>query len=146
MDSFAKGAILGLTLGSEKADLIKAMLDGITFEMRLNLDCLAEAGVEIHSLRAIGGGAKSAVWLRLKANIFNRPVSSLWVSEAACLGAALLAGVAVGEYSSLEEGVARTIRVKDTYEPDPQEARQYEERYALYREIYPTLKDLMHRI
>ena len=146
MDSFAKGAILGLTLSTEKADLIKGMLDGITYEMRLNLDSLQEAGVEIGSLRAIGGGAKSAVWLRLKANIYNRPVSSLSVSEAACLGAALLAGAAVGEYASLEEAVGRTIRVEETYEPDPEEAAQYEERYRLYREIYPTFRDFLHRI
>jgi xylulokinase len=146
MDPYAKGAVLGLTLSTEKADLIKGMLEGITYEMRLNLDCLEEAGVTIRSLRAIGGGAKSALWLRLKANIFRRPVCSLSVSEAACLGAALLAGVAVGEYGSLAEAVGRTLRVKDTYEPDPAEADQYEERYQLYREIYPTLKDLMHRI
>ena len=146
MDAHAKGAILGLTLTTDKADLIKGMLDGITYEMRLNLDCLEESGVKIRSLRAIGGGAKSAVWLRLKANIFNRPVSSLSVSEAACLGAALLAGVAVGEYGSLEEAVGRAIRVQETYEPDRAEAAAYEERYQLYREIYPAFRDFLHRI
>lgn len=145
-DSHSKGALVGLSLATSKADIIKAMLEGITYEMRLNLDSLGQAGLPVSSIRAIGGGAKSSTWMQLKANIFNRPVSSLSVSEAACLGAALLAGSGTGQYASLAEAVAQTIKVTETVEPEPAEAAQYEERYQLYRDLYPTLKDYLHRL
>lgn len=145
-DARARGAILGLTLGTGVDQILKALLDGITYEMRLNLDRLGEAGVAVHELRAIGGGARSRTWLQLKANIFNRPVSTLNVSEAACLGAAMLAGVAVGEYPSLAEATAALVRVTETFEPQAAEAARYEEMYALYRELYPTVRDLIHRL
>ena len=146
LDPYSKGVILGLTLATTKGDIIKALLEGVTFEMRLNLEHLARAGVAVERLRAIGGGAKSPTWLQLKADIFNRPVSSLSVSEAACLGAALLAGAGVGEYSSPAEAADRTIRVVRTYEPDPQTAARYDERYDVYRRLYPTLRELVHAL
>lgn len=145
-DPAAKGAILGLTLGTGSDQILKALLDGITYEMRLNLDRLQEAGVAVQELRAIGGGARSRTWLQLKADIFNRPVASLNVSEAACLGAAMLAGLAAGEYRSLAEAGDALVRVTDTHDPRPAEAARYEEMYALYREVYPTLRGLMHRL
>jgi len=145
-DPYAKGAMLGLTLATTKGDIIKALLDGVTFEMRLNLEYLEKAGVVVERLRAIGGGAKSPTWLQLKADIFNRPVSALSVSEAACLGAALLAGTAVGEYSSLDEAVSTTIRVTKTYEPDLAMAARYAERYQIYSQLYPTLRDVLHSV
>jgi xylulokinase len=145
-DPYAKGAILGLTLGTTKGDIIKALLDGVTFEMRLNLDYLQRAGVTVERLCAIGGGAKSPTWLQLKADIFKRPVAALSVSEAACLGAALLAGTAIGEYSSLGQAVARTVHTTRTYEPDPDMAARYDQRYEIYQRLYPALRDVMHRL
>ena len=146
LDPYSKGAMLGLTLATTKGDIIKALLEGVTFEMRLNLEHLARAGVVVESLRAIGGGAKSPTWLQLKADIFDRPVSALSVSEAACLGAALLAGSAVGEYSSLQEAASQTVRVTRIYEPDPDMAARYDERYAVYQRLYPTLRELIHNL
>jgi xylulokinase len=146
LDPYAKGALLGLTLATGKGDIIKGLLEGVTFEMRLNLEHLGRAGVAVERLRAIGGGAQSPTWLQLKADIFDRPVSALSVSEAACLGAALLAGTAVGEYSSLNEAVGRTVHVTRTYEPDPEMAARYDERYDIYQRLYPALRDIVHRL
>jgi xylulokinase len=145
-DARAKGAIVGLTLGTGTDQILKALLDGITYEMRLNLDRLTEAGVPVQALRAIGGGAKSRTWMQLKANIFGRPVSALNVSEAACLGAAMLAGVAAGEFRSVDEATAALVRVTETFDPQPAEAARYDEMFGLYRELYPALRDLVHRI
>jgi xylulokinase len=145
-DARAKGAIVGLTLGTGTDQILKALLDGITYEMRLNLDRLTDAGVPVQALRAIGGGAKSRTWMQLKANIFGRPVSALNVSEAACLGAAMLAGVAAGEFRSLDEATAALVRVTETFDPQPAEAARYDEMFGLYRELYPALRDLVHRI
>jgi xylulokinase len=145
-DPASKGAILGLTLATGTDQILKGILDGITYEMRLNLDRLAAAGVEVREIRAIGGGAKSRTWMQLKANIFNRPVSALNVSEAACLGAAILAGVAVGEYRSAAEAAGALVKVVETYEPQPAEAARYAEQFARYQRVYPALRDLLHEL
>jgi xylulokinase len=145
-DAESKGAILGLTLSTGTDQIVKAILDGITYEMRLNLDRLAEAGVAVDGIRAIGGGAKSRTWMQLKANIFNRPVAALDVSEAACLGAAILAGVAAGEYPSAAEAADALVRVVETYEPQPGEVGRYAEQYGRYQRVYPALRELLHEL
>ena len=145
-DPISKGAIVGLGLDTTRADLIKAVLDGITFEMKLNLALLHEAGVRIDVIRAIGGGARSEFWLRLKADMFQRPVVKLDVTEAPCLGAAMCAGVAVGEYASFEDAVAAAIHEGARYEPRADRAAAYDERFALYRELYPALAPISHRM
>jgi xylulokinase len=145
-DPASKGAVVGLTLATGADQILKGILDGITYEMRLNLDRLAEAGVEVREIRAIGGGAKSRTWMQLKADIFNRPVSALNVSEAACLGAAILAGEAVGEYPSADAAAAAVVKVVETYEPRPAEVARYAEQYARYQRLYPALRDLLHEL
>jgi xylulokinase len=143
-DPLSRGAILGLSLSTTNAHLIKAMLDGVTFEMRLNLEWLEDAGIGINELRAIGGGAKSWIWLQLKANIFDMPVSSLNVSEAACLGAAILAGAGAGVYPSAQEAANRIVKVVHTFEPERAEADRYAEQFGKYKRIYPMVRDFMH--
>merc|ERR1712093_183952 len=105
LDLNAKGAILGLTLQTTKADIVKAILEGISFEIKHNLNLLESAGVEINEIRAIGGGAKSSSWLQLKADIFGKPVVALDVSEGVSMGAAILAGTAIGIYKDTREAV-----------------------------------------
>lgn len=135
-------AIVGLHLGTTRGEIVRALLEGLSFEIKLNIELLAEAAIKLEELRAVGGGAKSERWLQLKADIFNRRVVSLETSEAACLGVALLAGVAAGAYESLEEAVAATVRPLKTYEPNPQRARYYEEQFARYRDLYPLTRRL----
>ena len=139
-DMNSRGAIVGLTLATRRGDMVKAILESLAFEMRGNLDYWTTAGIDVKELRAAGGGAKSPRWLQIRADIMGRPIATLKVREAACLGAAILAGTAAGVYSSLDEGIARAVRLGDTYEPAPDQVRAYEERYAVYRELYPSLK------
>jgi len=146
MDSRSAGAILGLSLNTSKPDLIKAILEGISFEMKHNLALLEKIGIFVNELRAIGGGAKSRKWLQLKADLYNKRVASLKVSEAVSLGTAMLAGVAAGEYSSIEEAVKTTVKIKEIFYPQEKRARMYEEKFQIYKDIYPALRDLNHRI
>lgn len=146
MDTQSKGVIAGLTLNTKRGDLIRALLEGVNYEMRLNLELLKEAGITVREIRAIGGGAKSRFWLQLKANMFGVPVVSLQVSEAACFGAALLAGRAVGKWQSVAEAAENLVQVRETFEPDPKEANLYDERWTLYRDLYLTLRDWLHRL
>jgi len=145
-DTASKGAILGLTFATTKADLAKAILEGLTFELRLNLDLLKEGGVRIDELRAIGGGARSELWLQLKADITGVPVVAPRITEAASWGATLLAGLGAGHFASAAEAAEETVHLDRWFEPDAARAARYEERSALYREVYPTLKGIHHRM
>ena len=144
MDPISQGAILGLSVATSKAELTRAVLDCTNYEMRLNLETLAGLGIEIHELRAIGGGARSARWLQLRADVFGKPVVALQVSEAASLGAAILAGSATGVFASIEDGVQAGVRAGQRFEPDPQQHARYEERYRRYCGIYPLLQSFNH--
>lgn len=140
MDPDPVGAIVGLTLSTSRAELLRAVLEGITYEMKLNLSLLERAGVAVRELRAIGGGAKSDFWLQLKADMFGRPVVRMSVTEAAGLGMAISAGVGAGIYPSVREAVAELIRPGRIFEPNPRNARFYDERLPQYARLYPRLK------
>jgi xylulokinase len=142
LDPRSRGAILGLTLETGRSDISRAVIDSTNYELKLNVDAFEEIGIRIEELRAVGGGAKSDAWLQMKADVMMKPVVSLAVSEAACLGAAILAGVAAGAYRSVDEGVAVAVRAKKVFEPRAPEHEKYREKYELYRKIYPTLSHL----
>ena len=141
-DTHAKGVLLGLTLRTTRADIVKAILEGVTFEMKLNAELLEQAGVPIQSMRITGGGAKSRTWIQLKADIMGKPIASLYASEGTSVGTAILAGLAIGEYSSVEEAVAQCVKVKEVFEPNPEMHALYEERFEIYKEIYPALRQI----
>jgi len=98
--------------------------------------------VKIEALRAVGGGARSPIGLQMKADVTGLPVHTLRIREAACLGAALLAGVAAGAYPSAAEA-ADIVGLGATYEPRPAMKARYDERYGLYRRLYDANRPLM---
>jgi xylulokinase len=146
MDANSKGAILGLDLSTSKGQIIKAILDSVSYEVKLSVDAMEAAGIAVRELRAFGGGAKSPLWLQTKADIFGKPVLAMDVTEAPCLGVAILAGVATGVFSSVEEGVAQMVRVERTYEPDMALHERYMERARVFAQVYPTLAELNHQL
>ncbi|MDP2898316.1 MAG: FGGY-family carbohydrate kinase [bacterium] len=142
LDPNPTSAIIGLDLATKREEVIKAILEGITMEIKLNLRLMKEAGMDVKELRAIGGGAKSEKWLQLKADIFDREVLALDVSEAASLGMAMLAGVAVGEFKNVREAVSLLVKEKKRFFPNKTKAAKYEEKFEKYRKLYPLLKQL----
>ena len=146
LDTASKGAILGLTFATDRATLAKAVLEGLTFELRSNLDLLRAAGVPIAELHAVGGGARSPLWLDLKANICDTSLRVPQVTEAACLGAALLAGVGAGMYRDCAASVDACVQWRTQVTPTPEVVAAYAPRYALYRQLYPRLADLLHQL
>ena len=141
-DVGATGGVFGLTFTTTRHEVAKALLEGLCFELRINLENLQRCGASIQQLRAVGGGAKSETWLQLKADILNCPISTLRCREAACLGAALLAGLGAGFYSSLDEAVAQTVATDREYAPRAEASNHYHERFAEYARLYPALKTL----
>ena len=146
LDLESKGAIVGLTLSTTKGELIKGILEGISYEIKQNLAMLQDAGVVINEVRAIGGGAKSEKWLQLKADMFGKKVIALDISEGVCLGTAILSGTAIGKYDSIESAVEQLVTPRDVYYPRDEYAQRYDEKLKAYAQIYPALRALNYQL
>ncbi len=142
MDINAVGAIIGMDMKVDKYVLYRAIMEGTTYEMKLNMMRLAEAKVKINRLIACGGGSRSTVWLQLRADIFNLPIDVLEVNEAGTLGSAIMAGSACGLFNSIEDGINRFVRIRKTYNPNPKTHQQYLEQYNKYELMYENIKNI----
>jgi xylulokinase len=120
-------------------------MEAIAFIVRRNVDVLAGLGIAVDEVRALGGGARSRVWNQVKADVLGLPVVTTENEEAASLGAAILAGVAVGVFPSLDAAIERMVAVKDRYQPDPGTRAAYDAGYATYRELYDALVGVFER-
>ena len=140
-DTEVSGALLGLRLTTTRAEILRALLEEVTFEMRLNLEILSRSGSEVSDLIATGGGARSRAWIQLKADVLHKPITTAEVTEAGCLGVAMLAAAAcTGE--TPERIVAQWVRLGAVVEPNPENAAYYDERFGKYLQLYPAVKAL----
>ncbi len=144
LDVHSRGAILGMTFATTQAQIAKAILEGLTYELRMNLELLRDAGIQLDELHAVGGGARSNVWLQMKADICQIRLRVPQITEAACLGAALLAAVGAGIHPDLTSCVNQALHFARTIEPQRAEVGRYDRRYELYGKLYPALEPL-HR-
>jgi len=145
LDTTSRGAFLGMTFATTQADIAKAILEGLTFELQVNLDLLRESGIEVKELHAVGGGARSDIWLGLKADICRIPLRVPRVTEAACLGAAVLASVGAGNYDNINSAVQDAVGINRTIMSSSGNVEKYRRRYELYLELYPKLIPLLRR-
>ena len=141
-DSNAKGAIIGLTLGTTDKDIHLSILEGTSYEMRLNLETVKEFGIEITNAVATGGGANSKPWLQIKSNITNLTLSTLRSSEGGLCGVALLQAVAMGTAKDFEDAKKVFVRYTDTFTPDTIAQEKYNKVYKKYKNLYKTIKEL----
>jgi xylulokinase len=131
----ARGFICNLSLNHSASDLYRAVLESISFCFRENIELLKDTGFHPEVVRSIGGGAKSDLWLQMKADVTGLPVERPLVTEAATLGAAMLAAVGLGEFSSLTEASQTLYRSDRTFDPSPEQCGLYQNAYAQYREL-----------
>lgn len=129
------GAVVGLTLGTSRGEILKGILEGNIFSLKISVDALDAVDVAIDEFRTTGGGAKSDAGLQLCADIMGRPCVRPEVTEAGALGSAILAAVGSGIYSSADEAISRTIRLGPRYEPDMKMHERYREPFEEYREL-----------
>jgi xylulokinase len=115
-------------------------LEGVAMEMRLNVEILDRAGLAIREFRAIGGGAKNSALTQLKADVLDRPITTLAVTEAGCLGVAMLA-CAADSGTRLDELVAAWVKPQQIVQPDAARAAAYRERFAVYQRVYPWMRE-----
>jgi xylulokinase len=146
LDSNSRGIIMGLDLETDKSRLSRAVLESNAYDLRYNLEKIESIGINVKKIIAIGGGASSSVWLQIKSNVLNKKMYTLINSEAASLGAALLAGIATGQYRGFKEAVVTAVKQQDEFVPDKKILKSYEQRYKIYKEIYSANKSILHEI
>lgn len=142
MNPEALGAIVGLSVRHTDVDVYRALMEGIVYEMRVNLEALNEAGIHLDRLFAAGGGAKSAVWLQMKADILRLPIVSLGTAQCGTLGSIMLSGVACGAYTDLAQAADALVKPGRTYLPDENRHEAYREVYGRYRKLYAALQNV----
>jgi xylulokinase len=142
-DPAARGVLFGLTLHHERRHLVRSLLEAVAFALADLLDAERELGAEPQELRSVGGGAISKVWSQIKADVTGLPVlTRSGADHAGALGAAVLAGVGSGFYSSIEDGADALVHFSETFEPDAATFEAYADARRVYRELYPRLHDL----
>ena len=141
LDADARGVFFGLSAIHRKRDLLRAVMEGVTFSLRDCLGVLREMDVEVGSMAACGGGGSSAFWRQMLADVFACPVTTIDSKEGPALSVALLAGVGTGLYNSVPEACDAVIGFAETCAPAEANTAQYLKYYEVYRNLYPALKD-----
>jgi len=140
LDADCRGVFFGLAAIHTKEDMLRAVMEGVSFALRDSLEILKGLGVTFSDMLVCGGGGKSPFWRQMIASVYNCPVSVTASSEGAALGAGILAGVCGGVYPSVAEACDRIISTKRDCTPDATDAERYNQFYEVYRSLYPMLK------
>jgi xylulokinase len=138
----AKGAVWGLTIGTTAVDLYRALMEGATYQMLMTVETLAYNGIDVGKLRATGGGASSALWLQMKADILGREIESLTSYEAGTAGGMMLAAVAIGRYKNLEDAANRLVKPGRVFRPNLKRRDRYMEYYEKYKKLYRAISEI----
>jgi xylulokinase len=146
LNAQARGGWIGLTAKHTRADLIRSVIEGVSYSQKDGLDVVEQLGIAVSSVRASGGGARSLFWRQILADVFGKRVARLETQEGSAYGAALLAMVGTGEYASVPEACAATIREADSVEPRAAESALYARAHEVYRALYPALQPLYGRM
>lgn len=137
----ARGGLAGLTLATSGADVVQAFMESIAYDTVNTLSLMVDEGIEVERIRITGGGARSSWWTQLKADVANMPIEVVAHPEPGTLGAALLAGLAIGVYDDLEDVSENLSGTSTVHMPDPGRAALHEERLETYRRLMALLLD-----
>ena len=139
-DSNARGVFAGLHTGHQRGHLVRAVMEGVVFALRDSLELMRRLGVDASEAVAVGGGARSAFWRQMQADVLGVPVVTMEPSGGAPYGAAMLASVGTGRFASVKEACRAWLRPLDCIEPNVKTADAYGEAYERHRRLYPRLK------
>ena len=146
-DSRARGAFVGLSLIHEQRHLVRAVLEGVAFNVRYVLETIERIGnIKVESIHISGGGAKSDTWNQIKADITGKELHRPFELETCALGAAMLAGIGTGIYKSYKDAATRAVRFEKSYLPNPDSHAAYQTAFEVFCDLYPRLKDVFHRM
>lgn len=143
MDTGSKGVMVGLTAATSVCEMYRACMEGVVYEMMLNMEYLKDSGVHFTSYRATGGGARSKAWMQMKADALGMPITALKTVDAGTVGSAMLTGIAVGCFTDLEDAAAHMVEKREVYEPREEMHEKYQQIYQRYRKLYEAVRPLM---
>ena len=143
MDTGSRGAILGLTTNTGVPELYRGCMEGVAYEILLNARALKDSGVRFTRLHATGGGARSALWTQMKADVLDLPVVALRTADAGTVGSAMLTGVAVGAFRDLADAAEHMVERTQTYHPRPEMHERYMEIFERYARVYHAVRPLV---
>jgi xylulokinase len=144
LDPAARGMLVGLTASHTRGHVIRAILEGVAFSLRDTFTIFQEMEVPVMTIRLGGGGARSALWRQIQADTYRQPVETVEAEEGAAYGAAILAGVGVKTWSSVDGACESVVRVAENITPDSEHSLVLERAYAMYQRIYPAMKSIMN--
>lgn len=142
MDTGSKGALIGMTTSTTPAEIYRACMEGVCYEMYLNYSNVCKAGAHPVKLHATGGGARSAVWMQMKADVLGIPIVALKTVDAGTVGSAMLTGIALGLFRDLDDARNAMVEETVTYEPRADYHEKYMEAYKRYARLYNAVRDL----
>jgi xylulokinase len=139
----AKGVFFGFTLRHKRPHFARSIMEAIACIIKRNIDVLENMRIKVTEIRALGGGARSKIWNQIVADLTKRPVIiTLHEEDAASLGAAILAGKAVGLFRNLEDAVGDMVAIRERLEPNPKNSKVYDKLYTKYIKLYESLIEL----
>ncbi len=141
-DPEARGMFFGMSMDTTRADMTQAVLEGVAFAMRDSFEVARSLGIQISRAKICGGGAKSALWRRIMANVLDIQIDVMKSEEGPAMGGAMLAAVADGVYPDVRSAAEAIVEVVDTVCPEPEVTAKYEERYRMFKRLYPAVKEL----
>ena len=143
LDPHARAALIGITAQHTRADVIRAILEGVAFSLRDTFTIFSELNIPVQSIRLGGGGARGPLWRQIQADVYGMPVELIEAEEGAAYGAALLAGVGVGTWTSVDSACDQAVRVASRVDPVPNRSALMKNQYAAYRRVYPALRNIL---
>ena len=141
LDPDCRGVFFGLSAIHTRKDMLRAVMEGVSYSMKDCNDILKEMGVEVDDMMACGGGGRSAVWRQMLADMYGCTVKTVAAKEGPALGVAILAGVGAGIYESVEAACEKMIHTDKSCDPVPEHTAQYQEYHKIYQNLYTCLKD-----
>ena len=145
-DTDARGTFVGMRADTTRSDMVQAVLEGVAFAIRDNVETAKAQGIEIKRSGLCGGGAKSPLWQKILCNVLNIEIDLPQTEQGPGYGGALLAMVGTGEFSSVEKCADHFVEIKKTLLPELEVVERYEERYNKFKQIYPTMQELFKKI
>ena len=145
-DVSARGAFIGMRPDTDRKKLTLSVLEGVAFALRDCVEIAKKSGLKISSTKICGGGAKSALWKKIIANVLGASVQTLCVEEGPAYGAAILAMVGAGEYSDVENAARTIVKCAEEILPTPALVEKYEQKYQIFKRLYPSLKNVFPEI
>lgn len=146
LDPDCRGAFFGLSAIHKKRDMIRAVMEGVSFSLRDCAEILKQTGIDISDMTVCGGGSSSPLWRDMLADIYGLPVKTCKSKEGAALGAAILAGVGSRVFASVHAACEKMISFNPPVSPTKENSDKYNTMYAVYTDLYKSLKDVYKKL